>query len=133
MQEAFGIVIFVVVIVGALVAVGTLVGRGALYEEIGKGGLDMQRPREESRAVAAAEIRQMLQASSDRRERRGEVPLDIDAEIARLTGAGATGSDPALEAEVRALVVARNARRARKGQEPLDVDAEVARQLAELL
>ena len=130
MQDAFGVVIFVVVIVGALVAVGTLVGRATLYEEIGKGGLEMVRPREESRAVAAAEIRQMVQASSDRRERRGEAPLDIDAEIARLTTP--RPSDPALEAEVRSLVIARNARRARKGQEPLDVDAEVARQLADL-
>lgn len=131
MQEAFGIVIFSVVIVGVIVAVGTLIGRDRVYEEIGKGGLDVSTPPPEdsSGAIATMEIRQMLQASNDRRVGRGQAPLDIDEELSRLTR---TTVDPGLEAEVRALVIARNERRARKGQAPLDVDAEVARQLSEL-
>jgi hypothetical protein len=73
----------------------------------------------------------MLEAKSARREARGEAPLDVDAEVARLTAPSAD-SDPALREEVRQLVVARNERRLRQGKEPLDVDAEVERQLREL-
>ena len=136
MQEAFGIVIFVVVAGAVIVAVVTLFGRSRVYEQIGRGGLSLRD--EEQRAaptgaVAARErddeIRQMLAARNERRERRGEAPLDVEAELARLT---APAVDPALEAEVRSLVIARNERRERRGQPPLDVDEEVARQLREL-
>jgi uncharacterized protein YkwD len=75
------------------------------------------------------EIRQMLAARNERRARRGEPPLDVEEELAKLTGAAVFTTDPELEGEVRALVVARNQRRARKGQPPLDVEAEVRRQL----
>jgi hypothetical protein len=82
------------------------------------------------------EIRQMLQARSDRQVRRGGVALDIDAELALLeqpTGGGADGKhDAALTEEVRQLVVARNERRVRSGEEPMDVESEVQRTLAEL-
>lgn len=145
MQEAFGIVLFVVVAVGAVAAVWAAAGSGALYRQIGRGGLSLDRDDDfrkgpppsaaVSRAVADEEIRQMLGARNLRREARGEEPLDVEAELARLTaGAGGDGwaADPALEAEVRSLVIARNERRARQGKEPLDVDAEVRRQLAEL-
>jgi hypothetical protein len=136
MQEAFGIVIFGVVIVAAIVAIITLFGRSKAYEQIGRGGLsirDEAMPKEPTGAVAARErdeeIRQMLDARNERRARRGEAPVDVDAELARLT---APAVDPGLEAEVRQLVIARNERRQRRGQPPLDVEEEVARQLREL-
>jgi hypothetical protein len=135
-EEAFGIVIFTVVIVAAIIAVVTLGMRAKAYDQIGRGGLSLRdepAPREPTGAVALRErddeIRQMLEAGNERRVRRGEAPLDIEDELRRLT---APAADPALEAEVRALVIARNERRARRGQEPLDVDEEVARQLRDL-
>ena len=72
----------------------------------------------------------MLEAKSARRQARGEAPLDVDAEMEGLMGAGA--ADPGLRDEVRQLVVARNERRLRQGKEPLDVEAEVERQLRAL-
>lgn len=99
------------------------------------------------------EIRQLLNARSERLVRAGQPALDVDAELARLLAASTPASssemdgdaspapevepprrarDPALLAEVRQLVVARNERRARQGLEALDVDAEVARTLEEL-
>jgi hypothetical protein len=136
-QEAFGIVIFVVVALAIVAAVWAAWGTGALYRQIGRGGLSLDRDddyarRTEpgvSRAVADEEIRQMLTARNARREARGEAPLDIEAELARLT---TPMVDPELEAEVRSLVIARNARRERRGEAPLDVEAEVQRQIAEL-
>ncbi len=89
---------------------------------------------EHQRAEREQEIRQMLQARSERRVRRGEPALDIDAEVARLTAAqpASTGHDPGIAEEVLQLVVARNERRERQGLEPLDLEAEVQRTLAEL-
>ena len=88
-----------------------------------------------SRAAREAEVRQMLEAKAFRQIERGETPIDIDAELRRLSapaGDRRAKADPALVAEVRQLVVARNERRARQGKEPLDVDAEIARQLRDL-
>jgi hypothetical protein len=89
-------------------------------------------------AVQAAEVRQMLEAKSERRRQRGEAPLDVEAETERLLTAaerprGGDAIDAELRAEVRQLVVARNERRLREGLEPLDVEAEVRRQLADLI
>jgi hypothetical protein len=139
-QEAFGIVIFVVVGVSVAAAIYAAVGSGALYKQIGRGGLsldsDENRPqtftRAVSQAVADEEIRQMLTAKNARREARGQAPLDIEEELARLKGTEGQVIDPALEAEIRSLVIARNARRERQGKEPLDVEDEVRRQVAEL-
>ena len=138
MQDLFGVVIFAVVAVAAVAAVASLVGRGTLYEQIGKGALSMDgdpdRPRGAgpasavARAEADEEIRQMLGARNARRRSRGEPELDVEAELSRLR---APAVDPALVEEVRSLVIARNARRARSGRPPLDVETEVARQLAE--
>jgi hypothetical protein len=143
MEEAFGYVLFAVVIVAAIVAVATFAGARRSYDQIGRGGLSLnedldRRPSGPSLppAVAAAErdaeIRQMLTARNDRREARGQAPLDVEDELQRLTRAPAAGVDPGLEAEVRQLVVARNERRARQGKAPLDVEEEVQRQLREL-
>ncbi|HWB68474.1 MAG TPA: hypothetical protein VG518_00700 [Solirubrobacterales bacterium] len=87
------------------------------------------------RALQEAEARQMLEAKSYRRQRRGEQPLDVEAELARLLGppAGGLCLDERLREEVRALVVAHNERRMRKGIEPLDVEAETERQLSDLV
>ena len=74
----------------------------------------------------------MLQARNERRERRGEAPLDVESELARLTATAPTRTDPQLAEEVRQLVIARNERRARQGLAPLDVEDEVARELREL-
>ena len=89
-------------------------------------------------AIQAAEVRQMLEAKSERRRRRGEAPLDVEAETERLLAAAEQprSTDPIdaeLRAEVRQLVVARNERRMREGLEPLDVEAETERQLADLI
>jgi hypothetical protein len=86
-------------------------------------------------AIQAAEARQMLEAKSYRRQRRGQRPLDVEAEVSRLLespGAQAPGVDERLRAEVRQLVVARNERRMRRGEQPLDVEAETERQLKDL-
>ena len=135
MQDAFGAILFVVVIVAAVISVGTLVASRRSYDEIGRGGLSLRdgsdRPAgaETTPAQRDEEIRQMLEARSARRVRRGRPPVDVEAELAALARPRA---DPALAAEVRQHVEARNARRARQGREPLDVEAEVERQLREL-
>lgn len=123
------LVVIGVVAFAALVAVATFAARSSAYDEIGRGGLDLDRPPASTAAVRTAEIRQMLEAANERRIRRGEPPRDVEAELARLVHPTA---DPELEAEVRALVAARNERRARRGQPPLDVEAEVDKQLGAL-
>ena len=79
-----------------------------------------------------AEIRQLLTARNERRARRGEEPVDVEAELQRLTAPAAQTVDAGLREEVRSLVVARNERRARQGKKPLDVEVEIERQLREL-
>jgi hypothetical protein len=139
-QEAFGIVLVVVVAIAALIAVWTFVSSGEAWDRIGKGGLSLRdgTDRPETAGVRNGpvamrerddEIRQMLAARNQRRLRRGEEPLDLDAELARLT---APAIDPALREEIRQLVLARNSRRARQGKEPLDVEAEIERQVRDL-
>lgn len=85
--------------------------------------------------VQTAEVRQMLEAKSYRRQRRGEAPLDVEAEMTSLLDSGGESSSPDLEgmlrAEIRELVVSRNERRVRRGKEPLDVEAEIERQIAD--
>ncbi len=137
MEDAFGYVLFGVVVVAAIVAIASL--RGDRYQHVGRGGLfEDDDGRGGSRpaptgAVAAAErdeeIRQMLDARNARRVARGQAPLDVDEEVARLTRPAV---DPGLEAEIRSLVEARNQRLVRRGREPLDVEAEVQRQIRDL-
>lgn len=156
--------VFTFVVVGAvalfaLVGVISWLAGGSVYDSIGEGGLTAGPGQggmpagpapgsEAERIEREQEIRQMLQARSDRLVRGGGKPLDIDAELARLSGPsqgaadgpGLVPGEPAppgkhdagLAEEVRQLVVARNERRARRGEQPLDVDAEVQRTLAEL-
>ena len=120
------------------------------WEAIGKGPLAIEQlpqvPRYHSApappvdpAIQAAEVRQMLEAKSARRQRRGEAPLDVEAEASRLLApadaapAAEARQDTTLRAEVRQLVVSRNERRMRQGREPLDVEAETERQLEDFI
>ncbi|HSZ69255.1 MAG TPA: hypothetical protein VK756_02725 [Solirubrobacteraceae bacterium] len=165
MQALFPIVMFGAIALFVLLGVLSMLTRSSnLYDQIGQGGLTLGEDRSAGHSAGEpyagaglggaaesppprhdereSEIRQMLQARSDRLVRRGEHPLDIDAELARLeqadpfgsgaSGAGGASHDSGLTLEVRQLVVARNERRRRQGQPALDVDAEVARTLAEL-
>jgi hypothetical protein len=137
----FGTALIVICVVGAVVAVASFWGSGRIYEGLGRtGGLSLDEPdaRPQPRAGSAAadaeaqeELRQLLEAKSARRQRRGEAPLDVDAEMTALSRP-ATPRDAALRDEVRQLVLARNERRARQGKAPLDVEAEIERQLSEL-
>ena len=134
MEDAFAILVWVVAGAGVVVALITLAGTARNYREIGGGGLT-----HDSDASAGAfasadaerdeEIRQMLDARNARRERRGEPPIDVDAELAALAQPAV---DEGLRDEVRQLVLARNHRRVRAGQAPLDVEAEVQRRLRDL-
>jgi hypothetical protein len=137
MQTAFGPVLFIVCgvsIVGAFLA---LASSGAVWKEFGTKRLLLDRDLPGGPAPGSAtallerdtEIRQLLEARNARRQRRGQPPLDVEEELARLT---APRDDAGLRGEIRDLVIARNYRRARKGQPPLDVEAEVERQLASL-
>jgi hypothetical protein len=140
-QDALVYVVLGVVAVSVAVAIVALAGSGTAYDEIGKGGLSLRdgsdQPAGEAPSAAVAlrerdeEVRQMLEARSARRVARGQAPLDVDAELRRVT-ASTPAVDPQLRDEVRQLVLARNERRARQGREPLDVEAEVERELRDL-
>jgi hypothetical protein len=160
MQAAFPIVVFGTVGLSVVMSIVFLLSKGSMYDEIGSGGFhgegespggpgdgspfghapdyadyhSIARGPELQSAEREQEIRQMLQARSERAVRRGEPALDVDAEVARLTAAqpASTGHDPGIAEEVLQLVVARNERRERQGLEPLDLEAEVQRTLAEL-
>jgi hypothetical protein len=140
-MDGFGTVIIVVCLVAAVVAMLSYIGSGKLYKGIGKGQFALDEPDRRpgpppgsaaAQAEADAELRQLLEAKSYRREARGEAPLDVDAEMEALRTPAEARRDEALVEEVRQLVIARNERRVRQGQEPLDVEAEVERQLRDL-
>jgi hypothetical protein len=140
-MESFGTVVIAASIVAALAAILSYIGSGKLYQGIGKGRFSLDEPDRRrgprpgspaASAEAEAELRQLLEAKSYRREARGEAPLDVEAEMRALRSPSAAQRDEALVEEVRQLVVARNERRMRRGEEPLDVEAEVERQLRDL-
>ena len=130
----------IIAVVAGIAAIISYMGSGDIYKGIGKGAFALDRdetPRGPRPGSAAAlreqedEVRQMLQAKSDRREARGEAALDVDAEVQALLHP-ATEVDPQLRDEIRQLVIARNERRMRRGEDPLDVEAEVERQVRDL-
>ena len=137
MQHAFGTVLWIVCILGAIAAFAALITGRKTWKDYGKGGLsldgDTSAGPPAGSAMAShernAEIRQMLEARNARRARRGEPPLDVEQELARLT---APMIDPELRGEIRDLVIARNKRRERLGKPPLDVEAEIEREIADL-
>jgi hypothetical protein len=117
----FGLVVFLVVAVGVVVAVATgLRGRDA-YARIGGAGPVGERPPGADAAERDEEIRQLDEARRRRHERRAAI------------GAPAPAREPAIDLELaeelRQLAQARNVRRARAGLEPLDVEAEVVRRM----
>jgi hypothetical protein len=142
MHAIFPIVLFGSIALFVVLGVLSMLTRNNnLYDQIGQGGLTTEGLHggasggDEAimtRAERDTELRQMLQARSERLVRQGQPALDIDAELARLQGPAAGHHDRALIEEVRQLVTARNERRLRQGQPELDVDAEVARTLDEL-
>jgi hypothetical protein len=141
-MEPITLVVVGAVVMFFLVGVGSFLAGGSVYDKIGEGGLSASAstapPPNSPQAVAEREeeIRQMLQARSDRIVRGGGQALDIDAEMALLDQSGAGEAigkhDRGLTEEVRQLVVARNERRMRSGEEPMDVEQEVRRTLSEL-
>ena len=157
----FGTVIWIVVLVIAPIAAVLFAGAFGLLDQLGRGDLAIEEsPRPApggpagprpggalARAEREAEIRQLVQARHDRQAGRGEPPLDVESEVARLVAldphsdpGGESGAGPgekqrqdaALRLEVRQLAIARNERRAARGEPPLDVEAEVERQMQQL-
>jgi hypothetical protein len=132
-HSAFNIVIWVVCILAVVIALGALIASRKTWEDFGTGRFVMDRDSQPesggSIAERDSEIRQLLEARNERRARRGEAPIDVENELARLT---APAIDPALRDEIRQLVVARNHRRIRAGKPPLDVEAEIEREIAGL-
>jgi hypothetical protein len=147
MRMEFGTVIVLVVLVVLPIAAVLFAGAFGLLEELGRGGLSTEErvptpPLPPGSAAAKAEredeIRQLVQARSDRRVARGDAPIDVDAEVSRLLDVGSdpgseeTRQDRELREEVRQLVLARNERRIARGESQLDVEAEINRQLESL-
>ena len=142
-----GVVLILIAVVALpLGALLFAAGAGNALKQIGKGdfAIDQEMPQRSgsggiapiSAEMREEEIRQMIQARSDRGEAKGRKAIDVDAEVKKLLesepATSSLGADAGLREEVRQLVVARNERRERQGKEPLDVDAEVERQLREL-
>jgi hypothetical protein len=141
-----GIVLVIVVLIA--LPLGAIVfarGAGRSFDQIGKGQFAMEQDFPQSsggsiHAVTAEvreeEIRQMIQARSDRGVAKGRKALDVDAEVEKLLASESAGprlaGDRELQEEVRQLVVARNERRQRQGKKPLNVETEIKRQLREL-
>lgn len=140
------LVVLATVALIAIVSVAFLItgGAGSAYDQIGAGGIAREGEYDGTAAAVSEssagkaerelEIRQMLNARSERLVRNGQQALDVDAGVARLLAAEDSHDtpDPELVAEARTLVVARNERRIRQGMEPLDVEAEVTRTLEQL-
>jgi hypothetical protein len=138
-HSAFNVVIWVVCVLAVLIALAALIFSRNTWEDFGKGRFVVDRDSGDDTASGAGteaaerdmEIRQLLEARNERRARRGEPPVDVDQELARLT-TRAPAIDPALREEIRQLVVARNHRRVRAGKPPLDVEAEIEREISDL-
>jgi hypothetical protein len=95
--------VVIAVIAFAVVAFVLVAGflRGSAYDQIGGGSLSFQHDGEDveaaeiaSRQAREQELRQMLEARSERLQRLGQEPLDIEAELARLEAAGTASRQP---------------------------------------
>jgi hypothetical protein len=143
----FGTIIVLIVLTVLPIAAAMFAGGFGLLDQLGKGGLStLDRapapppalpPTPASPVEREAEIRQLVQARCDRQIARGEHPLDLETEVARLLEIGAEPAvgdrqDTALREEVRQLAIARNERRMARGDPPLDVEAEIERQLRDI-
>ena len=100
MQSTLVTLALIVIVLAAVVGVVNQVSRSGMYDEIGKGGLSMDGHEADGpagedgnlgadaqRAERELEVRQMLAARNDRIARHGGEPPDLEAEVARLTGA----------------------------------------------
>jgi hypothetical protein len=98
-EQAFAIVLFVVVGVAVVGAIVSLILSGDAYSHIGRGGLSIGEDRplgrpagggsgapltSRQRAEQEADIRSMLEARNARRAARGEATGDVEAEMADL-------------------------------------------------
>ena len=141
-----GYVLVAITLLALPIAATAFANSGPAWQGLGKGPLGLEPalppsrfsppPVPIDRALQATEARQMLEAKSYRRLQRGEAPLDVEAEVARLleaTEGPPPNLDQRLRGEIRELVVAHNERRMRGGEEPLDVEAETERQLADFI
>ncbi len=137
-------VLVLITLIVAPIAAIAFARSGAAWSDVGKGqfGLEQELPTSSATtaepppddALRAEEVGQMLEARSYWRQRRGEAPIDVEAEAARLLAATAPpGIDEELRAEVRLLVITRNERLLRRGQAPLDVEGETRRRLTDLI
>jgi hypothetical protein len=142
-----GMILIVITIAVVPIGLIAFARSGTALKTLGKGQWSIERELPPSRgltdsgsaaprAVREAEVRQMVEAKSYRRQARGDEPLDIDAEVERLMSdpdlSPASGIDRELREEIRQLVLARNERRMRRGEKPLDVEAEIERQVRDL-
>lgn len=143
-----GTVLILITLAVLPIAAFSFARSGAAWKEIGKGPFAIEQelpPRLTARQpeppvdrrLQETEARQMLEAKSYRRRRRGDPPIDVEAEVRLLLDAAASSPaarfDAELRSEIRRLAIARNERRMRRGEPPLDVDAEVERQLENLV
>lgn len=146
-QLTAGMILIVITIAVLPIGLFAFARSGAALKTLGKGqwAMDHELPPPRgltdtsvsvSPAVHEAEVRQMVEAKSYRRQARGGEPLDVDAEVERLLREAerspAAGIDRELREEIRQLVLARNERRMRRGEQPLEVEAEIERQVREL-
>src|SRR5437773_5046085 len=90
---AFGWAVIIIALIAAVAATLSYIGSGRIYKTIGKGQFALDRddrpagPRPGSAAALREqedEVRQLLQAKSERRQARGEAPLDVEAELQAL-------------------------------------------------
>ncbi len=141
-----GAVLIAITVIVLPIAAIAFARSGPAWKELGRGPFSVERETPGARdaesptavgdGVQEAEVRQMIEAKSYRRQRRGEAPIDVDQEARAALDSAPTqpaGIEEELRAEVRQLVLARNERRLRRGQAPLDVDAETDRQLADFI
>jgi hypothetical protein len=141
-----GTVLALITVIVLPIAAIAFARSGPLWRGIGRGPFAIDQdlpPRAAGRPVApvdpaiqAAEARQMLEARSYRLQRRGEAPLDVEAEVRELLEAAAGDVetvDEELREEVRRLVIAKNERRLRRGEAQLNVEDETDRQLADFI
>ena len=141
-----GTVLVAITVIVLPIAAIAFARSGSAWGDLGKGpfsvGQELPPPATRSDsaatvdAIRATEVRQMIEAKSYLRQRRGETPIDVEAEAALVLesiSAEGEGIREELWTEVRELVLARNERRLRRGEAPLDVEAETQRQLADFI
>lgn len=151
MVAELSLVLILLCVIVVPIAAVAFARSGKAYDEIGKGrfAIDFDQG---GGAEHHEEVRQLVEAKAYRQARRGEQPVDVEAEVERLLKgeaepAAEPGPRPApaaesaaepedpeeahIRAEIRQVVFAKNESRERRGEEPLDVEAEVERMLAE--